>query len=88
MSVPPELRKLGAQPPNKQAKFGNPAGSCDMSCKYWTHDMDGAFCTHPKSFEIAPTWGASTNRMSVEGHCQTNKHGNNPAVPYALWEPR
>lgn len=61
---------------------------CDRSCKFWTYDMDGAYCTHPKSFEIAPTFGAGTNRMSVEGHCMTDKYGNTPAVAYALWEKR
>jgi hypothetical protein len=62
--------------------------SCDRSCRYWTHDMDGAYCVHPKSLEIAPCFYASTNRMSVEGHCMTNKYGNTPPVAYALWEPR
>lgn len=38
-------------------------------CKYWAHDMDSTYCTHPKSFEIGPVFGASTNRMSIEGHC-------------------
>lgn len=61
--------------------------SCDRSCKFWAYDMDGDFCCHPKSFEIAPSFGASTNRMGLEGHCQTNKYGNKPAVAYALWEP-
>lgn len=62
--------------------------SCDRSCKWWHYDMDGVFCGHPKSFEIAPVFGASTNRMGLEGHCMTDKHGNKPAVAYALWEKR
>lgn len=62
--------------------------TCDRSCKFWTYDMDGDYCTHPKSFEIAPTFGASCNRMSVEGHCQTGLYGNKPAVVHALWEAR
>lgn len=42
---------------------------CGRGCKHWSYDMDGDYCAHPKSFEIAPTFGASTNRMSLEGHC-------------------
>lgn len=38
-------------------------------CKYWAYDMDGCFCTHPKSMEIGHPYGASTNRMSLEGYC-------------------
>lgn len=55
-------------------------------CKYWSYDMDGTFCTHPKSFEIAPVFGASTNRMGLEGLCMTNQYGNKPEIPFALWE--
>ncbi len=62
--------------------------SCDSSCRFWTYDMDGEYCTHIKSFEIAPTYGASTNRMSVEGHCKTDQYGNKPDIAYALWEKR
>lgn len=61
--------------------------ACSMSCKWWTHDMDGAFCAHPKSFEIAPTWGASTNRMSLEGHCMGG-YDDTSKNTLALWEPR
>jgi hypothetical protein len=59
---------------------------CDLSCRFWTYDMDGVFCQHPKSFEIAPVFGASTNRMSVEGHCRV---GDNlkPGERLVLWEP-
>lgn len=51
---------------------------CDDSCRFWTFDMDGAYCLHKKSFEIAPVFGASTNRMSMEGHCTLADH--------QLWE--
>lgn len=61
---------------------------CGWSCKYWTHDMDGDFCTHPVSFEIAPNFGASPNRMGLEGRCMTDKYGNKPEIAYELWEPR
>lgn len=60
--------------------------SCDRSCKFWSHDMDSAFCTHPKSLEIAPAFYASTNRMSTEGHCMGGY--DNPAMnTRKLWEP-
>lgn len=38
-------------------------------CKWHAFDMDGAYCTHAESFRIAPTFGASTNRMISEGLC-------------------
>lgn len=38
-------------------------------CKWHAYDMDGAYCTHPKSFERAPGFGCSTNRMIKEGLC-------------------
>lgn len=38
-------------------------------CKFHTFDMDGAYCAHPKSYEVAPIFGASTNRMIAEGLC-------------------
>ena len=57
---------------------------CD-TCAYHSFDMDGTFCTHPKSFEIAPVFGASTNRMSVEGHCRHN-HDDESKNTSALWK--
>ena len=42
---------------------------CGRKCRHWAYDMDGDYCAHPKSFEISPTFGCSTNRMSLEGHC-------------------
>jgi hypothetical protein len=61
--------------------------ACDRSCKFLTYDMDGVYCTHPKSFEIAPTFGASTNRMSIEGHCTSGS--DDPAKnTLALWRAR
>lgn len=59
---------------------------CDQSCKFWTYDMDGVFCQHPKSFEIAPVFGASTNRMSREGHCVSGADDTSKNT-LALWEP-
>ena len=56
------------------------------TCKFQAFDLDGFYCVHPKSMEIVPAFGASTNRMSVEGHCRTDKYGNKPEVAYALWE--
>ena len=38
-------------------------------CKFHAYDMDGAYCTHFKSFEIVPVFGASPNRMIAEGLC-------------------
>jgi len=49
------------------AEYSKPEKSCDRTCKFWTYGMDGAYCSHPKSYEIAPMYGASTNRMSTEG---------------------
>ena len=59
--------------------------ACGQSCKWWTYDMDGAYCRHPKSFEIAPVWGASTNRMSLEGHCRGGYY-DETKNDRALWE--
>lgn len=54
---------------------------CGRSCAYWAFDMDmDPFCTHPTSMEIVPVFGASTNRMSREGHCPNDM---NP-----LWKQR
>lgn len=64
----------------------NPDKKCDRSCRFWAHDMDSAYCGHPKSFEIAPTFGASTNRMGLEGLCMTDEYGNKPEVANVLWE--
>lgn len=38
-------------------------------CKHATYDMDGVYCAHPKSFELVPCFGASTNYMSLSGNC-------------------
>lgn len=38
-------------------------------CKHHSYDMDGAYCTHPESFRIAPIFGASVNRMIAEKLC-------------------
>lgn len=59
---------------------------CGRSCKYWTYDMDGVYCVHPVSFEVAPTFGASTNRMSIEGHCRSG-YDDPTKNDLALWEP-
>lgn len=60
---------------------------CDQGvCKHHAYDMDGAYCAHPKSFEIVPTFGASTNRMSREGHC-TGGYADPVKNTRALWEP-
>lgn len=60
---------------------------CDYSCAFWTYDMDGTYCAHAMSFEIAPTFGASTNRMSLEGHCSDNFDDKSKNT-LALWVPR
>jgi hypothetical protein len=62
--------------------------TCDQSCKFWSYDMDGEYCCHPKSFEIAPSFGASCNRMSLEGYCMTGLYGNSPKIVHELWENR
>ena len=38
-------------------------------CKHWGADPDGAYCGHPKAFEISSGYGASLNRMNVENLC-------------------
>lgn len=60
---------------------------CSMKCKWWTYDMDGCYCAHPKSFETAPIFGCSTNRMIREGLCTgcNDKPENNRRE---LFEPR
>lgn len=70
-----------------EAKALPKAKRCDRGCYFWSYDMDGAFCCHPKSFEIAPPFMASTNRMSTEGHCQSG--WDDPAKnTLALWKGR
>lgn len=59
---------------------------CGHPCKHYAFDMDGSFCAHPKSFEIVPTFGASTNRMSREGHCM-GAYDDPVKNTRALWEP-
>jgi hypothetical protein len=58
-------------------------GECPGACRYFGADPDGDYCGHPKSFEISPTFGASTNRMSREGLCTHGDKGE-----YQLWEGR
>lgn len=65
----------------------NLARCCD-TCRFNSFDMDGTFCLHPKSLEISRGYGASNNRMGLEGHCQTGRWGNKPAIVSALWEPK
>ena len=38
-------------------------------CKHFAFDMDGDFCSHPRSFELLPIFGCSTSRMIAEGEC-------------------
>lgn len=38
-------------------------------CKYYSFDMDDAFCAHPKSLDISNGYGCSLNRMIKEGLC-------------------
>lgn len=63
--------------------------SIDMCqrCKWRTYDMEGVYCAHPKSFEVAPLYGASTNRMTAEGLC--TKASDDPSKNLVqLYEPK
>lgn len=38
-------------------------------CKYWSYDMDDAFCVHPESYKASPVFGLSLNAMIKTGLC-------------------
>lgn len=38
-------------------------------CRFLKNDEEGLYCSHPKSFAIAPIFGASPNKMSRAGLC-------------------
>lgn len=52
--------------------------ACGRSCRWWSYDMDGAYCEHEKSYELAPGFGLDTNAMS-QGLCDNEN--------FQLWEP-
>jgi hypothetical protein len=60
--------------------------ACD-TCRFATFDMDGSYCASPKSFEISPTFGASLNRMSLEGYC-AGGWDDEAKNTRKLWEPK
>ena len=62
-----------------------PRTQCGRACKYWTYDMDGSYCGHPKSFAVT-CFGLSEDAMSRQGlcfHCNDSEPARDE-----LFEPR
>lgn len=59
---------------------------CSYRCKYWSHDMEDSFCTHPEAMRRS-VFGLSENAMIRLELCTGASDDANKNLRQ-LWEPR